>query len=280
MVQAPASHRWQQPLPTMYDLPSEDPEEPGLPDEFHTFQPTLLTETCRTPQIPLADCFTAQDLNLYYDPRHTLWHKRPDWFLVLGARRVERQEELRWSYVIWQEGVSPYLVVELLSPGTEAEDLGQTLRDIDKLPNKWQVYEQILRIPFYVVYDRKRNNLRVFRLEGHRYRELELSFDQVWLDKLGLGLGLWQGEYQGVEGKWLRWYDEQHVCIPTHAERFEQEKQRADMAQEQAETEKQRADALAQNQQESIRRLLALNLSVEQVAAALAIPVETVERLQ
>ena len=22
-------------LPTMYDLPSEDPEEPGLPDQFH-----------------------------------------------------------------------------------------------------------------------------------------------------------------------------------------------------------------------------------------------------
>ncbi len=22
-------------LPTMYDLPSEDPEEPGLPDEYH-----------------------------------------------------------------------------------------------------------------------------------------------------------------------------------------------------------------------------------------------------
>ena len=22
-------------LPTMYDLPSEDPEEPGLPDDFH-----------------------------------------------------------------------------------------------------------------------------------------------------------------------------------------------------------------------------------------------------
>jgi hypothetical protein len=26
-------------LPTMYDLPSEDPEEPGLPDEFHLLQP-------------------------------------------------------------------------------------------------------------------------------------------------------------------------------------------------------------------------------------------------
>ncbi|MGB0563916.1 MAG: Uma2 family endonuclease, partial [Spirulinaceae cyanobacterium] len=171
-----------------------------------------------------------------------------------------------WSYVIWQEGVSPYLVVELLSPGTEAEDLGQTLRDIDKPPNKWQVYEQILRIPFYVVYDRKQNNLRVFRLEGHRYRELEVSFDQIWLDELGLGLGLWQGKYQGVEGKWLRWYDEQKVCIPTHAERAEQEKQRA--------------DTLAQNQQESVIRLLEMGLTVEQVAAALVLPVETVEHLR
>jgi len=25
--------------PTMYDLPSEDPQEPGLPDEFHSLQP-------------------------------------------------------------------------------------------------------------------------------------------------------------------------------------------------------------------------------------------------
>jgi hypothetical protein len=29
-------------LPTMYDLPSEDPEEPVLPDEFHSLQPRLL----------------------------------------------------------------------------------------------------------------------------------------------------------------------------------------------------------------------------------------------
>ncbi|WP_448563149.1 hypothetical protein [Trichothermofontia sp.] len=36
-------------LPTMYDLPSEDPEEPGLPDEFHIMQPRLLQETCQSP---------------------------------------------------------------------------------------------------------------------------------------------------------------------------------------------------------------------------------------
>jgi Uma2 family endonuclease len=32
-------------LPTMYDLPSEFPEEPGLPDEFHDLQPQLLSRT-------------------------------------------------------------------------------------------------------------------------------------------------------------------------------------------------------------------------------------------
>jgi hypothetical protein len=32
-------------LPTMYDLPSESPEDLGLPDEFHDFQPKLLRAT-------------------------------------------------------------------------------------------------------------------------------------------------------------------------------------------------------------------------------------------
>ena len=34
-------------LPTMYDLPSEFPEESGLPDVFHDLQPELLSATLR-----------------------------------------------------------------------------------------------------------------------------------------------------------------------------------------------------------------------------------------
>ncbi|WP_353735232.1 hypothetical protein [Okeania sp. SIO2C2] len=34
-----------QTLPTMYNLPSENQEEPGLPDEFHYLQPELLRQT-------------------------------------------------------------------------------------------------------------------------------------------------------------------------------------------------------------------------------------------
>ena len=74
-----------QTLPTMYDLPSEDPEEPGLPDEFHDIQPQLLTLTCRSGCYAPQQMFTGTDLNLYYDVRHPLWHKRPDWFVAAGV---------------------------------------------------------------------------------------------------------------------------------------------------------------------------------------------------
>ena len=133
----------------MYDLPSENPEEPGLPDEFHLLQPHLLEETFLLPDYLSEDVFTGSDLNLYYDVRHTGWYKRPDWFGVVGISRLYEQRDLRLSYVTWQEGVNPIVVVELLSPGTEREDLGQTLRDVDQPPTKWEVYERVLRIPYY-----------------------------------------------------------------------------------------------------------------------------------
>ncbi|MBD2345473.1 Uma2 family endonuclease [Anabaena subtropica] len=226
-------------LPTMYDLPSEDPEEPGLPDEFHNFQPQLLRETCQPANYPSGEMFIGTDLNLYYDARNRLWHKRPDWFLVLGVSRAQQQQEMRLSYVVWQEAIAPFLVVELLSPGTEAEDLGQTLRDANKPPTKWQVYEQNLRIPYYVVFDRYHNLLRVFQLTGTRYQAVALAEPKFWFEELELGLGVWQGSYQQTEGLWLRWYDVTGNWIPTLEERAEQEYQRA-------EQERQRAERLAQ----------------------------------
>lgn len=215
-------------LPTMYDLPSEDPEEPGLPDEFHDLQPQLLRETCRLPHCSPQNLFIGTDLNLYYDGRHPLWYKRPDWFLVVGVSAAQQQQEMRLSYVIWQETIVPFLVVELLSPGTEAEDLGQTLREVNQPPTKWQVYEQILRIPYYAVFDRYENQFQFFQLVGTRYRSIELSNQCYWFEELEIGLGVWSGRYQGIEGKWLRWQGAEQNWILTAEERAEQEYQRAE----------------------------------------------------
>jgi hypothetical protein len=51
MIQTDPPRPSQEVLPTMYDLPSEDPEEPGLPDEFHDLQPQLLRESFNPPTI-------------------------------------------------------------------------------------------------------------------------------------------------------------------------------------------------------------------------------------
>lgn len=233
-------------LPTMYDLPSEDPEEPGLPDEFHEFQPQLLRETCQPTTYPTDQVFIGTDLNLYYDSRHTGWHKRPDWFMVLGVERARNQRDLRWSYVIWQEGVDPFLVVELLSPGTESDDLGQTLREVNQPPTKWQVYEQILRIPYYAIFDRYENQFRLFQLVGTRYQPLSLTEQRYWFEELALGLGVWQGEYQGIEGLWLRWQDAEGQWVPTDNERTQQAQQQTAQAQQRAEQAQQRAEQLAE----------------------------------
>ncbi len=145
---------------------------------------------------------------------------------TLSAR--ERVGSSRLSYVIWQEGVSPFVVVELLSPRTEKEDLGQTLRSVDEPPSKCQVYEPILRVPYYIVFDRYTDSLRAFMLQADRYMEMNLEETRLWMPSLKLGLGLWQGTYQGIERLWLRWYDAKGNWISTPAEEVLQERQRAE----------------------------------------------------
>lgn len=210
-------------LPTMYDLPSENQEDSGLPDEFHDFQPELLRLTFRPPNYSSDEIFTGSDLNLYYDPRHPQWYKRPDWFGVLNVSRLYEGQDLRLSYVVWQEGVNPFVVVELLSPGTEPEDLGNTPQKVDRPPTKWQVYEQILRIPYYFVLNRYTDEFQAFGLVTNRYQPLPIEGQGVWLEAVQLGLGLWQGNYQGIDRLWLRWYDREGNWLLTPEE---QERQR------------------------------------------------------
>ena len=116
-------------LPTMYDLPSEEVGESGLPDEFHVFQSQLLRETFQPLNYSADEVFVGTDINLYFDIRHTNWYKRPDWFASVGVPRLYDDKDLRLSYLVWQEGINPLVVIELLSPSTEKEDLGQTIRN-------------------------------------------------------------------------------------------------------------------------------------------------------
>ena len=146
----------------------------------------------------------------------------------MNVSPLYKNGDLRLSYVIWQEGITPFIIVELLSPGTEKEDLGETLRDVKKPPTKWEVYEQILRIPYYAVFDRYKYEFRMFKLDGGRYLEIDLSSSdsRFWIPEIELGLGVWEGSYNNIQQPWLRWYDVSGnwVLTPTEQERRQKER--------------------------------------------------------
>ncbi len=82
-----------------------------------------------------------------------------------------------------------------------------------------------------------------------RYHELTLDKGRFWLPQIQLGLGLWQGNYNGAERQWLRWYDASNRWISTPLEHLSEESQ-ARLA------EKQRADS-AEAELSRLKALLA-----------------------
>ncbi|MBD2463047.1 Uma2 family endonuclease [Oscillatoria sp. FACHB-1407] len=277
-------------LPTMYDLPSEYIGEPGLPDEFHDLQPQLLSRTLSLAEYSRDQWFTGSDLNLYYDVHHPLWYKRPDWFLAVGVPRLYNGQDFRRSYVTWQEGQNPHVVIEFLSPGTEREDLGRFYQVEDAVEEgisdlstdlqvsqaerpleKFTVYEQQLRVPHYLVYSRQKQRLRYFQWVGGRYQEqpIHQSNPLVWLADLQIGLGLWEGIFEGVHSTWLRWCDENGnwQLTDTEQERLEKEQERLEKEQAQAQV------------LQAARNLLATGMTMAQVAELLGLSAEQMNRL-
>lgn len=212
-------------LPTHYDLPSEQEGELGMADEFHVLQAMLLRETFRPPNYWPNRCFSAIDMNLYYDPEPLNPKcKRPDWFGVVGVPYRYKNKDTRNSYAVWDEDKGPLIAVELLSRSTRKSDLGQVPTEKDGSPAKWVVYERILKIPYYVAFDGKKIQPHMFRHDGERYHPIPNHGGRIWLLEAGLGLGLWYGAYEGHERLWLRWYDSEGDWIPTRQERLDRER--------------------------------------------------------
>ena len=62
-------------------------------------------------------------------------------------------------------------------------------------------------------------------MQAESYTELTLEEPRIWMPRLEMGLGLWQGNYKSIERLWLRWYEDNGNWIPTPTE---QESQRAE----------------------------------------------------
>ncbi|WP_333093265.1 MULTISPECIES: Uma2 family endonuclease [unclassified Microcoleus] len=156
----------------------------------------------------------------------------PDAFLSLGVERFY-DEELRPSYVLWDENVLPLFVLEVVSPNYRKE-----------YSTKLEDY-QALGVLYYIIYSsrrRRKPHLEVHKLVNGKY-ELQ-SESPVWMPEIGLVIGCERGNYSGVTREWLYWYDSDGKRYLTPEEQVKQESQRAQQLAQRVEQLAQQLQAL------------------------------------
>ncbi len=174
----------------------------------------------------------------------------PDVLLSTGVEVNDAllDEKRHRTYFIWEMGTAPDVVVEIVSNRRGGE-----------LTTRRSGYAR-LGVPYYVVWDPAQHlgdrELSVFELAGGKYRRLE----RAEFPSLGLSLEPWDGRFEGVTTRWLRWRS-QGELLPTGAERADLEAGRADKEAARAEQERERAEqerARAEQERARADRLVAL----------------------
>jgi Uma2 family endonuclease len=223
-------------MPTQEDLPYDDNE--NMETLRHKYQMDLLLETIYPWLEKRQDGFAGGNMFVYFSLSQVKNHdyKGPDFFCVLDVPQTERK-----SWVVWEEGKAPDVVIELLSESTA---------NYDKTEKKL-IYQNRMRVPEYFWYDPFNPDDWVgFSLSKGVYQPLNLDAKNRYIsEQLQLALVRWQGIYRGIDTVWLRWQTLDGNLLPTDREVSEQEKQRA-------EQEKQRADE-AELEVVRLRELLA-----------------------
>ena len=139
------------------------------------------------------------------------------------------------SYFVWEYGKPPNVVIEVVSNKVGGEDTNK-LADYAKIG----IAHYAIFDPFHELGDQ---TLRVFEISGRGYQPMVPTGEGTfWMPSVGLGLTLWEGEYEEMQAEWLRWTDATGSIIPTGGEAMKIEQRRADNEKQRADAEKQRAD--------------------------------------
>lgn len=210
------------PPPGQDDLPCEDGEPMDSPT--HRRQMSLLIDSLVAAFPDRDDMYVGGNMFVWYSELQTKKKdvRGPDVFVVLGAIPGRKRK----SWVVWEEGKLPDVVIELTSESTEHIDRGEKMR----------IYERVWHLPEYFLFDPERKTLEGWRLEGERFVPIPAdAAGELECRVLGLRLGVRDGWYQREQTSWLRWIDPAsgHV-LPTEREIALSEKAKADEAQAKA----------------------------------------------
>jgi len=225
-------------LPSADELPDSD--ETPVDNELQELIPGLLKAILLILWSERMDWLFGIDMGIYHHPDEPAIV--PDAFLSLGVERFY-DEELRPSYVLWDENVMPLFVLEVVSPTYRQE-----------YSTKLDTYQD-LGVLYYVIYSsrrRRKPHLEVHKLVNGKY-ELQ-SGNPVWMPEIGLGIGCERGNYSGVTREWLYWYDADGKRYLTPQEQIKQSTQRAQQESQRAQQESQRAQQESQRAQQESQR--------------------------
>ncbi|MDQ2098192.1 MAG: Uma2 family endonuclease [Tychonema bourrellyi B0820] len=168
--------------------------------------------------------------------------KAPDWMYVRPVQPWPHNEPRR-SYTPHTEGTVPLVVMEFLS-ATYGDEY--SVEHTEKI-GKWFFYEQVIKVPRYVIFQPHTGRIEVHALESERYDNQNPDENGRYLiPGLDLFLGVWQGTREGRTGNWLRWWNRAGELLLWPEERAEAERQRAEAESQRAEAESQRAEAESQ----------------------------------
>ncbi len=213
------------PVPDVSNLITED--DTPVDNQFSEMQMRLLTESLSTSWQPGIPFVAMANVGVYVALNRPA--VVPDVLVTTGVSRPEdlMQKDHR-AYLTWMfDGKVPEIVIEIVS-NKKGEELGRKLREYAHIGVRWYaVFDPLQQI--------QDEALAVFELTGKGYKAMGTA--QFPLGP-GLGLELWEGEFERLRGTWLRWVDGEGRLLLTGAESAEKEKLRA-------EREKQRADRLA-----------------------------------
>jgi Uma2 family endonuclease len=222
-------------LPTQDELPDGDGDK--MESERHKKQMDLLIDSLE-PWLGERG-YVGGDMFVYFSAKQLKNEefKGPDVFVTLGLGNKERK-----SWVVWQEGKSPDVIIELLSESTAKKDK----------TTKKDVYQNQLKVAEYFWFDPfNPDDFHGFELSRGVYKELPFSNDCFLSQQLGLKLIRWRGLYKNVETTWLRWatLEGDLVLLPA-----EIEAQRAEAETKRAEAEFQRAEKERQQKEQALQR--------------------------
>jgi Uma2 family endonuclease len=222
-----------EPLPVEYVLPDDPVENIQQP-----FLAAALTEALGTADRIQPEMLLASNMGVVANVNQKIVVKAPDWFYVPRVAPVA-VGVIRRSYTPYREGEAVAIAMEFLSETDTGE---YSLRPIHPF-GKFYFYEQILKVPTYVIFDPHQAKLEVRRLEGDRYvLQAPSAEGRFWIPELELFLGVWYGTRLEMAIHWLRWWDAPGNLLPWGFELAEQEHLRAEEEHLRAEEEHLRAE--------------------------------------